>query len=324
MTDDSTPKRRWTAALIIALAIIIATCYFPREMDSLGGGWYTHYSGALGMDSHGSTTLYHRGLLGSRVHVDDDVLVFGLFPPDCIVYEPHRDVGRVYAACGHRVPVTILDYTVWQIGSAYDADSAGLHHVDSLHVSGGKVVASVSRISVNEIRSRAESRLPLFPGWRFVAGTKSSLEPDVRDEPVDPRARMRYGRTPLMVAVANHQRDVVDALLRAGAEVNARDSSGTTPLEMAVRGLDKDTGVVRLLLDAGADTKVEDYAGGTPLLVAAGSNDTAVVRMLLAKGADPCHRDKEGRSIMDMSRPHGATLKAMAEKAYTRCEHKPA
>ena len=324
MTGNSTRKRRWTAALTIALAITIATCYFPRELDSLGGGWYTHYSSALGMDSHGSTTLYHRGLLGSRVHVDDDVLIFGFFPPDCIVYEPHRDVGRVYAACGHRVPVTILDYTVWHIGSAYDADSAGLHHVDSLHVSGGKVVASVSRISVNEIRSRAESRPLLFPGWRFVTGTNSSLKPDVRGEPVDPRARMRYGRTPLMVAVANHQRDVVDALIRAGAEVNARDSSRTTPLEMAVRGLDKDTAVVRLLLEAGADTKVEDYAGGTPLLDAAGSNDTAVVRMLLAKGADACHRDKEGRSIVDMTSPHGATLKAIAAKAYARCEHKPA
>ena len=285
MTDNSTLKPRWKPALtIIALAIIVATCYFPREMDSLGGGWYTHYSGAMGMDSHGSTTLYHRGPLGSRVHVDDDVLIFGFFPPDCIVYEPHRDVGRVYAACGHRVPVTILDYTVWHIGSAYDADSAGLHHVDSLRVSGGKVVAAVSRISVNEIRSRAESRLPLFPGWGFVTGTKSSLQPDVRDEPVDPRARMRYGRTPLMVAVANHQRDVVAALLRAGAEVNARDSARTTPLEMAVR-----------------------------------ENDTAVVRMLLAKGADPCHRDKEGRSIVDMSRDHGAKLKATAEKAYARC-----
>jgi len=288
MTGNSTLKRRWKPALIvIALAIIVATCYVPRELDSRGGGWYTHYSGAWGMDSHGSTTLYHRGPLGSRVHVDDDVLIIGFFPPDCIVYEPHRDVGRVYAACGHRVPVAILAYAVWHMGSAYDADSAGLHHVDSLRVSGGKVVASVSRISVNEIRSRAESRTPLFPGWRFVTGTTSSLEPSVRDEPVDPRARMRYGRTPLMVAVVNHQQDVVDALLSAGAEVNARDSSRMTPLEMAVRDLDA---------------------------------DTAVVRLLLAKGADPCHRDKEGRSIVEMSRDHGATLKAMAEKAYARCK----
>ena len=320
MTSSSTLKRRWTPALVVALAIVIATCYWPREMDSLGGGWYTHYSSALGMDSHGSSTLYRRGPLGSRVHVDDDVLVFGFFPPDCIVYEPHRDVGRVYAACGHRVPVTILDYTVWRIGSAYDADSAGLHHVDSLRVSGGKVVASVSRISVNEIRSRAESRPLLFPGWRFVTGTRASLEPDVRDEPVDPRARMRYGRTPLMFAVANHQRDVVDALIRAGAEVNARDSSRTTPLEMAIRDLETDTAVVRLLLDGGADSNVEGYNGGTPLLDAAGSDDTAVVRMLLAKGADPCHRDKEGRSIVDMSKEHGPTLKAMAQKAYGRCK----
>ena len=90
-----------------------------------------------------------------------------------------------------------------------------------------------------------------------------------------------------MVAVANHQRDVVDALLRAGGEVNARDSSRNTPLEMAVRDLDADTAVVRLLLDA---------------------------------GADPCHLDEEGHSIVDMSKDRGPILKAMAQKAYDRCK----
>lgn len=61
------------------------------------------------------------------------------------------------------------------------------------------------------------------------------------------------------------------ALIEAGANINARASSGYTPLMLAVQEQNKDT--VNVLLDAGANAKLKtywrqeiafDYARGNP------------------------------------------------------------
>jgi ankyrin repeat protein len=58
---------------------------------------------------------------------------------------------------------------------------------------------------------------------------------------------------PLASAAERGERDMVVALLRAGANVNARNTSGGTALQVAVlRGF---TPIVRILIDAGADVE---------------------------------------------------------------------
>lgn len=94
---------------------------------------------------------------------------------------------------------------------------------------------------------------------------------------------------------------LVAALLNKGADVNARNSMGNTPLFRAVFMADVDS--VRLLLDAGADVNVANFRGQVPLLWAPGDakeesqvpqNDTrrvergAIRDLLLKAGAkDP-------------------------------------
>jgi ankyrin repeat protein len=53
---------------------------------------------------------------------------------------------------------------------------------------------------------------------------------------VDINARDANGRTALMLAVLQGQKEAVDTLLAAGADPNAADSSGTTPLRAALAG----------------------------------------------------------------------------------------
>ena len=61
--------------------------------------------------------------------------------------------------------------------------------------------------------------------------------------------------------------EVIEALLAAGAVVDARDSDGWTPLHWAAR-LNKNPTVIAALLAAGADADARTHAGETPLNLA--------------------------------------------------------
>lgn len=101
-------------------------------------------------------------------------------------------------------------------------------------------------------------------------------------------------------------RDLVGLLLKHGANVNAVDRNGMTPLHLAAsRGLPEQA---KLLLDAGANIDARDMRGFTPLLTAAGRgycwvplstgrgvvSHADVVKVLIEGGADVNCRDPYG------------------------------
>jgi hypothetical protein len=314
-----TMRRRWKVAGAAVLLFGVAMCYLPTGLRQEGGGWYTHYSSGWSMDSRGHTTLYRRGPLGTHMRVDEDVYVIRFYPPDCLLYEPHREVGRIFAGCGFHAPVPVAFFPPWRMRGGYEADSTGLRRIDTVRVVNGQAVAKVVHIPLDAIRKAAESTVPLHPGWSLTSPRDDAVVPVVREERVDVRARRRGGVTPLMDAVIDGQRDVVDALLRAGADVDARDSLQSTALLMAVFTFDADTAIVRRLLDAGANPNVVDRTGTTPLLRAAIAKDTAVFRVLVAKGADPCSKDENGKTVLDYAGVEFPVLQRMATAAFQRC-----
>ena len=79
--------------------------------------------------------------------------------------------------------------------------------------------------------------------------------------------------------------DVVRALVRAGARVDERsDSKGCTALHMAARR--GNTEVAEALLDCGADINARDKAGVTPLQRAKNCRKAAVALLLSSRGAE--------------------------------------
>jgi ankyrin repeat protein len=83
--------------------------------------------------------------------------------------------------------------------------------------------------------------------------------------------------TALILAVAPGDTETVRALLRAGANVNAQDVRGMTPLMLAVATDHPNPDIVRMLLEKRPDTKIKSKAGETALDWALKFNQPSVI-----------------------------------------------
>lgn len=111
------------------------------------------------------------------------------------------------------------------------------------------------------------------------------------------------GITPLMLAAGLGNAAMVGVLLAAGADVNAADARGFTALFRACYNGDEDRGypdVVQALLDAGADREAKIGYGVRPLMYAAGNGEAGVVEVLLRAGAEVAARNEGGRTALMM------------------------
>lgn len=95
-------------------------------------------------------------------------------------------------------------------------------------------------------------------------------------------ATERDGTTPLMRAIHGHYPDIAARLIRAGANASAANRYGVTPLYLAARA--GDAASTRALLAAGASANTSLAEGETVLMTAAKAGSAAVVRTLLTGG----------------------------------------
>ena len=103
--------------------------------------------------------------------------------------------------------------------------------------------------------------------------------------------RSLYFWSPLHVATVDGHLDVVDTLVRAGAQVNMPDWDQWTPLHYAAyQGFPKHVKVARRLLDAGADVYEQTWDGRTPLAVARAYNNSEVAGVLEGFERDEARR----------------------------------
>jgi len=104
-----------------------------------------------------------------------------------------------------------------------------------------------------------------------------------------------------MSAVFFQRTDIADFLIDRGANVNARNSSGTSILILAITKRQED--IARRLIHKGADVNVQTSGNQTTALMGASHHDMCeIASLLIAKGARTDLLDAYGNSALSYAK----------------------
>jgi truncated hemoglobin YjbI len=114
----------------------------------------------------------------------------------------------------------------------------------------------------------------------------------------DPNAREIEGHTPLYRAATG---DVARVVIEAGAALDVPSGpTAGTPLHQAARM--GRVSVAAVMLDHGANIEARDRKGETPLRRAVNCRKLEMIQLLMARGANPMAKDQRGRTPLSAAR----------------------
>jgi ankyrin repeat protein len=119
--------------------------------------------------------------------------------------------------------------------------------------------------------------------------------------------------TALHWAVYNDDAEMAGLLVRSGANVNATNLYGVTPLSLA--SVNRNAVIVKALLDAGANPNASQAGGETVLMTAARAGSVDSVKALLARGANPNARERRDQTALmwAAAEGHAAVVQALID-----------
>ncbi len=137
-----------------------------------------------------------------------------------------------------------------------------------------------------------------------VSATRARDIKEILDKGADVNTHNEWGMTPVMLASQyNHSVVVLNALIQAGADINeAEPKYRSNSLHLAAQD-SKNPKIIDALLAAGANIDAKNYLGETALIMAVNRNaETKITTELISKGADINAKDYQGHSVLEYAK----------------------
>lgn len=224
----------------------------------------------------------------------------------------------------------IFDYMITAGADVKIRNSSGSCILHALACWGGdcagklKILDAAIRMGVDMNSQADDGVTPLHVAAGFSppeivdAFVKNGAKVDIRDSLTDITLNKAGGETPLFWAVGEKgvgRLENVKVLLKHGADINAKNALGWTPLHClgkyteekasqeawGTAARNRDEELVKELLANGAEINAEDNDNDTPLHVAIANNRNEIAKILIGNGADKGKKDKDGKTPLDVA-----------------------
>lgn len=179
------------------------------------------------------------------------------------------------------------------------------------------IVRSIAALLALSLLVPGPAQAQFSKSYKFLEAVRKKDGQTVQDALDEPGSQIvntrdsTTGETALHIVTARRDLTWMSFLIGKGANVDAHDSRGVTPLQTAVTlGF---TEGVDLLVAQRARVDEPNSDGETPLIFAVHRRDIGMIRSLLKAGADPDRADNSGRSARDYALLNGANSSLVNE-----------
>jgi hypothetical protein len=278
----------------------LESAYTLFTLGGRGGGGTMRRTGSL-------FAMKSQETLGEYCFIPGDMLYFKpLFTPSAATVAPHAaDADSMTPSASSSQPASAAppvmraSFTQRAALPAPIADSNSLHQLaQSGDYARIQEVLAASRIAVDHQDVHGNTALM----WAGARGHHDVVQ-QLLQAGASVDLQSKSGATALLYSARKGRPDCVRALIAAQANPNLRDATGNSPVSTASKNGHAD--IVRDLLAHGADVNARDT---TALLWASKKGHLDIVRMLLAAGADKLVATAEGKTALDLARPHPAIV----------------
>lgn len=190
---------------------------------------------------------------------------------------------HAFVECGDELAVRLLLFKGADINAITNANSYTALHL-AIRRQNSSLVALLLKSGADPLAQDKDQMTPW--GLAISLGNEEIVRTLARD--IDISGQASGGATPakpLMLAIEYENDSFFEFLVDSGAEIEARDSNGATPLLKAVE-CGKMITSVSLLLNKGANVNAKNNQGVTPLMSAVEQGSVETVRLLLEKKPD--------------------------------------